>query len=240
MNRFIHAVSHLLLFSTLFVSALFAAWIMLAKIDFLYPVNYRLISIDENIATFGPKNTFKRGFETTNTSEHQRLFGRINRAIFSNGEGLNTLYYKSPEGQVIDSLLTPAEVIHLKDVSKLVSTVNYVGVISLLLLFLLTITVFLTGKKPKSILRLHLYGMGALLVLVITVMLIGAEKVFYKAHTWVFPKDHQWFFYYEESLMTTLMKAPDLFALIAVEILVLTLLVYTASVFALMYSLFRR
>jgi len=47
------------------------------------------------------------------------------------------------------------------------------------------------------------------------VMALGPKAVFYWAHTKIFPAGHQWFFYYEESLMTTLMKAPDIFAFIA-------------------------
>lgn len=47
---------------------------------------------------------------------------------------------------------------------------------------------------------------------------IGPTRVFYTLHEWVFPSDHQWMFSYQESLMTTLMKAPDLFAAIAVAV----------------------
>mgnify|MGYP007022672661 CR=1 FL=1 len=36
----------------------------------------------------------------------------------------------------------------------------------------------------------------------------------------------QWFFYYQESLMSTLMKAPDLFAGIAVQIALLAVIIY--------------
>jgi hypothetical protein len=54
--------------------------------------------------------------------------------------------------------------------------------------------------------------MGSLLTVLV---LFGPVNVFYKLHTWIFPADHQWFFYYQESLMTTLMKAPDIFGGIA-------------------------
>ena len=44
---------------------------------------------------------------------------------------------------------------------------------------------------------------------------VGAEPLFYQLHHWWFPAGHQWFFYYEESLMSMMMKAPDLFGAIA-------------------------
>jgi hypothetical protein len=44
----------------------------------------------------------------------------------------------------------------------------------------------------------------------------------------VFPEGHQWFFYYQDSLMSTLMKAPYLFGYIALALLVLTLALLTA------------
>ena len=48
-------------------------------------------------------------------------------------------------------------------------------------------------------------------------------------HEWVFPAEHQWFFYYQESLMTVLMKAPDLFGAIAILIAVLGIGFYLAA-----------
>jgi hypothetical protein len=58
-------------------------------------------------------------------------------------------------------------------------------------------------------------------VSVVLILLMGAKKFFYWLHTAVFPDNHQWFFYYEESLMSTLMKAPDLFAPISIQLLML-------------------
>ncbi|MFN2223885.1 MAG: DUF1461 domain-containing protein, partial [Candidatus Promineifilaceae bacterium] len=49
---------------------------------------------------------------------------------------------------------------------------------------------------------------------------------------WICPPGHQWFFYYQDSLMTTMMKAPVLFAGIAAEWLVLTIAVFVALVAA--------
>ena len=51
--------------------------------------------------------------------------------------------------------------------------------------------------------------------LIFLVLLLGPEKIFNQLHIWAFPEDNQWFFYYEESLMSTMMKAPHLFAYIS-------------------------
>jgi hypothetical protein len=67
---------------------------------------------------------------------------------------------------------------------------------------------------------------AVLAVAVIAVLLIGPKTVFYTLHTWVFPAGHAWFFYYQDSLMTTLMQAPNLFAGIAAEVLLLTVTLF--------------
>ncbi len=62
----------------------------------------------------------------------------------------------------------------------------------------------------------------SLIALALVLMLaFGTKKLFYWLHAVVFPDDHQWFFYYEESLMSMLMKAPDLFVPISIQLLVL-------------------
>jgi len=53
-------------------------------------------------------------------------------------------------------------------------------------------------------------------VLLVLSLVIGVENLFYGLHTIVFPDDHQWFFYYEDSLMSTLMQAPNIFLPIGV------------------------
>ena len=45
-------------------------------------------------------------------------------------------------------------------------------------------------------------------------------------HEMVFPDDHQWFFYYQDSLMTTLMKAPDIFFAIGAVWAILASVIY--------------
>ncbi len=62
------------------------------------------------------------------------------------------------------------------------------------------------------------------LFVVITLSLWGFTSLFYYLHTVIFPADHQWFFYYKDSLMATIMKAPDIFSAIAAQLLIVALL----------------
>ncbi|WP_085297109.1 lipoprotein intramolecular transacylase Lit [Cognaticolwellia mytili] len=62
------------------------------------------------------------------------------------------------------------------------------------------------------------------LVTVIVLSLWGFTSLFYYLHTVIFPADHQWFFYYKDSLMATIMKAPDIFSAIAGQLLIIALL----------------
>ena len=38
------------------------------------------------------------------------------------------------------------------------------------------------------------------------IFIIGPQKAFYQLHEWAFTENAQWFFYYQDSLMTTLMS----------------------------------
>jgi hypothetical protein len=64
------------------------------------------------------------------------------------------------------------------------------------------------------------------------VLAIGPRRVFYRMHEWVFPPENPWFFYYQDSLMSTMMKAPHLFGAIAPVLLALGLLLYAGLLFA--------
>ena len=76
------------------------------------------------------------------------------------------------------------------------------------------------------------------LLVVAVLCLWGFTSVFYYLHTVIFPADHQWFFYYQDSLMATIMKAPDIFSAIAAQLLAVALLL-TVSIDA-MVARFQR
>lgn len=215
----------LLLISALF-TALFIAWQVLSSVDFLYPFWHDALDIGDTVRVYGPQNRHRHGFERTTAAEQARLFAAIAHGVEHGGHGLENLRYRDPDGKPIDRLLTPPEIVHLRDVSRLIAGFQYLGwTCSLIFISVAASLRFRPAPRPtmKKVLA-YAAGMGAAGTVVL--MTFGAKNVFYKLHTWIFPAGHQWFFYYQDSLMTTLMKAPDLFAGIAAEWLAFTLLVY--------------
>jgi hypothetical protein len=215
----------LLLVSALF-TALFIAWQVLSSVNFLYPFWHSALDIGDTVRVYGPQNRHRHGFERTTAAEHARLFAAIVRGVENGGRGLENLRYRAPNGRPIARLLTPPEIIHLQDVSRLIRGFQFLGWTSLLIFIAVAASLRLRPASRPAMKKVLAYaaGVGAAVTIVLTTF--GAKNVFYKFHTWIFPTGHQWFFYYQDSLMTTLMKAPDLFAGIAVEWLALTIIMY--------------
>jgi hypothetical protein len=207
-------------------ASLMAGWQALSSTDFLYPFWYEVIGIDRTITAYGPKNHYREHFELTTKEERSRLFAAIVTAINDGGHGLERLAYHDARGKPLGLLLRAPEITHLRDVARLIDWLYRLG-FGALLVWLLVLAWLWRLRLPPPPLGRYLAGFGlGVGVLSLGVIAVGAEKVFYKAHTLIFPANHQWFFYYEESLMTMLMKAPDLFAAIAAEWLLLTALCY--------------
>lgn len=207
------------------VTALFIAWSLFVKVDFLYPLWHEVMDLEQTIQTYGPKNRHRDNFEQTDRAEQLRLFNAIVVAIHDKGRGLAELSYHNPQGDRLGSLLTEAEIIHLQDVANLVTGFHLVGWASILLA-VPTVLILYQRQAKRPTIREYLIGGGGLLILFgLLVFAIGPTNFFYQLHTVVFPENHQWFFYYQDSLMTTMMRAPDLFAYIAVEWIVLALLI---------------
>lgn len=199
-----------------FVVTLPISWGALVKVNFMYPALYDVIGLDQHIDTYAPKNRNNRlGFEKTSKEERSQLFQGIVDAIHSKGEGLSSLSYLAVHqgGSHSILLLTEAEVIHLKDVAILLDKLKP---IMLFLLILWLIVVMLLKIRKIILPGANQFLVSALVMLALSalMMLVGPEKIFNQLHVWVFPDDHQWFFYYEESLMSTMMKAPVIFAYI--------------------------
>ncbi|HWV15634.1 MAG TPA: DUF1461 domain-containing protein [Cellvibrio sp.] len=217
-------ISHLLAVSLL-------AWHLLAQINFAYPLGYTLLNISAQVQEFAPHNRYKAGFEQTTSAEHVRLFAEIVDAIQHHGKGLAEIKYTLPDGRSSE-LMHNAEIIHLQDVANLLDRLYSIGISAgIIWLILLAIAHrFKLSQPPLA--RVLLGSCIGLAVISIGVIGLGATEVFYWLHTQVFPEGHQWFFYYEESLMTTLMKAPDIFGFIALLLLGLIIILWAASIWA--------
>lgn len=183
--------------------------------DFGYTTAYSLLNIDETIERYAPRNRHKPNFQHTDRNEHIRLFSQINNAVLNNGNGLHDIEYFNPAGQRLGTLLHKQEVNHLQDVSTLIQRWHWFGALPTLLLITCIGWAWRKNIPPPSLLSWTLGVISWPMIIGVVLGLLGPTTVFYTLHEWIFPPDHPWFFYYEDSLMTTLMKAPDLFGWIA-------------------------
>lgn len=219
-------VSHLL------VAALLA-WHLLAQVNFGYSLAYPLLDIREHIQTFGPQNRYKQGFGETSEEDHKALFAAIGKSIQSSGAGLRDIEYQMPEGNR-SRLLREPEVVHLQDVALLVDALYWAGALAASLGTILGFIAYRQRLKPPRPRRV-LAGFALVLAAGgVALALLGPVDVFYGLHDLIFPPDHPWFFYYQDSLMTTLMKAPDLFGFIGALLLLLSLAIWALSGWALL------
>lgn len=211
-----------------FLAACLLAWHLLAQVDFAYPLGYELLDIDEHIETFGPQNNYKNDFEKTSSDEHKRLFAEITEAIQAGGKALASITYSLPSGNQEPLMRTP-EVVHLQDVARLVKHFYWAGIGGLLISGALLIYAYQKRLAMPSTRKL-LTGFGGLILgLAAVVFILGPLKVFYWLHDYAFPPEHPWFFYYQDSLMTTMMKAPDLFGFITALLVPLALAIWGLS-----------
>lgn len=213
----------LFLLST-FIVTLPVSWWGMAKVDFFYSGLHDAIGIDTHIERYAPLNRFnKTEFEKTTKAERVALFGGVVEAIHNKGIGLDSLSYNRVSNQKRVILFTDAEVIHLKDVANLLEKLKPV-VIGITLIWIVALFwIFMKRIKLPSVKRL--FQLASVLVgIAILILLLGPEKVFNQLHIWVFPDNHQWFFYYEDSLMSTMMKAPHLFAYISIIWIILSII----------------
>ncbi len=199
----------------LWPAALWLAWLLLAKVDFLYPAGYRLLDIPATLSTYVPQNRHGRqDFTRTDAAEHARLFAAIAEAVRHGGKGLEELRYHDPQGRELGRLLTRDEVTHLRDVAHLVESGERAGLLALAGWAVLALLLSLGHVPVPRAGRLLAGSLAGLAVLAGALFALGPVEVFYAWHRWVFPPDHPWFFYYQDSLMSSLMQAPNLFGFI--------------------------
>ncbi|AZQ84228.1 DUF1461 domain-containing protein [Colwellia sp. Arc7-635] len=232
---------------TLLVFSLGISWQASKEANFLYGFWYQTLEINNVISRNVPKNSQgKRDFPINDRELHEEKFAEIVTAIHQHGHGLTDIGYINNQAQS-KKLLTTSEVQHLQDVANLLDSVSRFWWINLLFLIGLssiycrkpkvvtnTEQQILVKHQPLSAVSISTMptGQQKLAALVTVIILIiallglwGFTQVFYYLHTVVFPADHQWFFYYKDSLMASLMKAPDIFAAIAAQLLVVALLI---------------
>lgn len=203
-----------ILITSALIAAVALAWWGHSAINFGYPLLYDALAIDEHIAEYGPQNRYRDGFETTSRQQHLRLFAGIVEAVNNGGAGLAELTYRAEPDNRRVPLLRKPEITHLRAVASLVSLIHWAG-ITALAVFLATLAAMrLAGVALWR--RAPLLGFVPVLVLALAAVIVTLDTRDDGWYAWfhdqAFGPGHQWFFYYQESLMTTLLKAPDLFA----------------------------
>lgn len=225
MKHFLSFVFWPVFFLCQLIALVLVSWHLAAQFHFAYPLGYQLLGLDKHITEYAPLNRNKEDFELTTPADHWRLFGEISDAVQDSGRGLQNISYPLRNGQMT-GLMHEAEIIHLQDVANLIDQFYRVGSICLgLWLALFIIALWQKWLPPSN--KKVLTGFIAGIALVASIVLAsGAKDIFYWLHVQIFPQGHEWFFYYQDSLMTTLMKAPDIFAFISVFLLVILLILW--------------
>ena len=213
---------------TTVVLALGVTWALYAQADYGYAFWYNALDIDRHIEQYGPLNRYQRpDLEALDAERHIELFHEIRVAVHDGGRGLASIDYPDRLGTSV-TLLRPAEVQHLRDVAHLIDGGRWA--LAVAFLAWLPLAAWVGRRPPPDWRRRAVVAVTPLLAMVVWLLVSGPEAVFYQFHIWLFPADHEWFFYWQDSLMSTLMKAPVLFGGIAVVLvggtLVLTPLFY--------------
>ncbi len=203
------------------------AWLVLYKISFSYGIWHDVGKLGWAIDRYGPENRYRTGFADTTKAEREALFQQINLAVHNDGKGLEAITY-TVAGHPTQTLLTDDEVLHLNDVAHLVKKVQILTFAGIILWLLITFYYYRARLLPPSALHQCLALLGVIFLFILVLLIIGPTKAFSKMHEWVFPPGHPWFFYYQQSLMSTMMWAPRLFGWVAAEWAVFTVVFFSA------------
>ncbi len=209
-----------------FLISLALAWFVMLNFNFFYGVWHDHGGIKEGIEKFGPQNRYKPGFADTTKAQREGLFREIAHAIHNDGRGLAEINYQSPSSGGEQLLLREPEVVHLQDVANLINVMSKLLIASSVIwLGVVGIHIRRFRNIPKISEQISCIA-GLLAVVGVVLIFAGPENVFNTLHVWVFPSEHQWHFFYQESLMSTMMFAPLLFAWIAGAWVILSLIVF--------------
>lgn len=208
------------------VLSLSLSWVVLAQVNFLYPVWHDHAGIGAGIEKYGPQNRYKIGFADTSSEQRFKLFSEINSAIHNGGDGLGEIRYSSASSEGAQQLLHRDEIVHLQDVAALIDVLRWFCLFNSLFWLAFVYWGLMRGGlalkwRAQLISMISLVSLSSILVLA-----LGPKRVFNQLHIWVFPDDHKWFFYYQDSLMSTMMLAPNLFAWIAISLVFLAIVFY--------------
>lgn len=212
---------------SLFYVSVFIAWQALSLVDFGYSALYGRLDIAEMSKKYPLQNEDlnKRFFAFTDRAEHERLFGEIVRSINSGGKGLEDIAFNIEQTEQPFTLLNYEEVLHLMDVADVVlyfKLLAYFFILAAVFSFIAMLNLRIPPVRIRAAIPATFGFIGASFVVL---LIVGPKNVFYFLHEVIF-KENKWFFYYQESLMTVVMHAPDIFGWIAAMLVVFGFAVY--------------
>lgn len=201
------------------------AWWLLAQVNFSYSYWHDYDGMAEAVNRLSAENRYKQGFEKTTKEQRADLFAQIMTDIHADAANLESITFTVP-GHPPQQLLREPEVVHLQDVANLIDVGRRI-VFAALVVWLGMWAYFVYAKrKIPSLIAQFSSALAFVALSAAVVMAIGPIPVFYQLHIWIFPEGHQWYFFFQESLMATMMYAPYLFGWIAVEWLALSLVIF--------------
>lgn len=218
---------------SLLITCVYVSWQVLSQVNFLYSSIYHHNDLEAHINEFAPLNrNNKESFARTTNEERIRVFNDIAYEVNSGGAGLSKISYTYPGSEAPTIFLIDEEKDHLLDVANLVGKLKPIGaaVATLLIIFYSVCWYYKVSQyrylwRPTGVISSLLKILSITALLVGATYLIGPQKTFYLLHEWAFSDKAQWYFYFEDSLMTTLM--PEVvFANIAVLLTLITLCIW--------------
>ena len=225
---------------SLLITCVYVSWQILSQVNFLYGSIYQHNNLEAHINEFAPLNrNNKESFARTTNEERIRVFNDIAYEINSDGEGLSKISYTYPGSEAPTIFLIDEEKDHLLDVANLVAKLKPIGaaVATLLIIFYGVCWYYKVSQyrylwRPAGVISSLIKILSITALLVGVTYVIGPQKTFYLLHEWAFSDKAQWYFYFEDSLMTTLM--PEVvFANIAVLLILSTLCIWLLAHFLL-------
>lgn len=233
-NRII--LNFLLVFLLLYF-AVFSAWYAAYSNYFFFPVVYQMEDIHGHVLKYAPQNRHGRAdFVYVAPGIHLKIFADMLKAVENGGEGLNDISYPSEKED--KKFLTDEEIVHLQDVADLIELLKSFWRIVAVLLICAGLAMIFFRVWPYYLSTVLMSAAAVCGALFFTINKYGFKAIFYGLHELVFPPDHRWHFYYQDSLMSTMLKAPDSFADFGGILGVLTLIFFI--IFYLLAALFIR
>lgn len=191
--------------------AISLSWWVYARFDYGYSFWYDQLAIGSHIQRYVPKHPDKADFAQLPKEQHVEAFRQIRQAVHESGARLEQIRYRGANGD--KALLDTAEIQHLRDVARLL---DLAALAFWPVLVLWAALAWYLGRRPLPPWRFRVGALAGLAIPGLAIFtVVGAKQVFYTLHVWLFPPENQWFFYWELSLMSAMMKAPYLFGGIA-------------------------